>query len=466
MRIKSIRFFIVAWMAVIGFLFSLFSFSLILSTNRLEKMTVRIHSDSMSLNNAKRIEGLILAEHRDSLLHRIGPRHGNEDEKRRILDEIKEIIDELKVTVNTDYERHLYNNVVSEYKKYRKAALEDKSFSGDVENRASADILKAIRELTKQNELQMSQTMLLSAKLNRTINSYSGFLIIVTAIIIIWGTVSVINRILRPTVSLTGTAEKVVTGNFEARATVYYEDELGQMTRSFNEMIESIWKNREERLGLIASISHDIKNPLMIIGAAANRIKKIGTLTDSQAEWLDRIISQEKRISALIDDMLQSFRIESGDINLNLTELDLTALAREVQDGHRAVASHEFVFDGNETCPVRGDRELLERVLANLISNAIKYSPEKTTITLKVGRKGGFAVASVTDEGVGIPPMELQNIFLPFRRLEHTRKLARGTGLGLFSVKKIVESHGGSIRIKSEVEIGTTVEISIPLIGV
>ncbi len=428
-------------------------------------MTARVYSDSRALNNAEHIEGMILAEHRESLIQKMMSEPRDVEKKRLVMKEVEKYIEELEETINTDYERRLFDNVKKEYKKYRNAQLTGKSYSSDMEISASVDTLEAIRIFKKQNEIQMMETVHQSADLNRTVNIFTILLIVLAAVIIWGGTTAMIKRVLRPTVSLTSTAKEVGSGNFEARAKMLYEDELGDLTGTFNAMIESIQRNREERLNFIASISHDIKNPLMIIGAAAHRIKKIGTLVDSQADWLDRIIHQEKHINALLDDMLQSFRIESGDLCLNLTELDLTALAREIQEGHRAVASHEFVFDGAEPCPVRGDRELLVRVLANLISNAIKYSPEKTTITLKVARKGSFAVATVMDEGVGIPPIELQNVFLPFRRLAHTRKMAKGTGLGLFSVKKIMESHGGNIRIKSEIEIGTTVEIAIPLIG-
>jgi signal transduction histidine kinase len=106
----------------------------------------------------------------------------------------------------------------------------------------------------------------------------------------------------------------------------------------------------------------------------------------------------------------------------------------------------------------------LERVLSNLISNAVKYSPKGSTIALKVKASDNKAVITISDEGSGMPLRDTTKLFQPFERLDQTGGMVMGTGLGLFSAKMIIELHGGTINLYSKVEKGTSVEISLPII--
>ena len=250
------------------------------------------------------------------------------------------------------------------------------------------------------------------------------------------------------------------------RAPVLREDEMGHVARTFNSMAEMIGDREKERMRFVATVAHDLKNPLVVIGGAAQllRNKEMRLTREERAEWLGNIVKNTQRLEAMIGDLVDGVQAETGQIVLDIREFDLAKLARELVAEHgSATGSHLVRYEGAESCSVNGDRTRVERVLMNLLSNATKYSPRGSEVELKLLAEGRHAVLTVRDEGAGIAPADLPRLFQPFARLERTRTMAGGTGLGLASVKKIVEGHGGSIVIRSKLDEGTTVEVKLPL---
>jgi signal transduction histidine kinase len=149
--------------------------------------------------------------------------------------------------------------------------------------------------------------------------------------------------------------------------------------------------------------------------------------------------------------------------------IDLVALARQLVAEHHYVALQHRIEVRAHVPTLFGDWDAtrLERVLANLLSNAIKYSPQGGPITLALTQEstdvGGFAVLAVQDQGLGIPPDELARIFEPFQRATNVVGRIAGTGIGLASVRQILEQHGGTITVTSEVGIGSTFTVRLPL---
>ncbi len=167
----------------------------------------------------------------------------------------------------------------------------------------------------------------------------------------------------------------------------------------------------------------------------------------------------------LIADLTDSVQSETGQLNLCCIAFDLAALTREVmQDQADSEQTHVLHCDAEEQCFIHADKRRMERVLMNLVSNAIKYSPAGRDVRVSVAVNHHFAILEVRDEGAGIAPDELKTLFRPFARLERTQNMAKGTGLGLSSVKKIVEAHGGTIEIESAIEQGTLVRLKLPLL--
>jgi signal transduction histidine kinase len=228
-------------------------------------------------------------------------------------------------------------------------------------------------------------------------------------------------------------------------------------------MAESICNLQKERMNFIASVAHDLRNPLIVVGMAARRLKRKIPPSSEHTVWLDRIIEQADHIDRLVQDLMDSVKLEMGTLALQKAEVELMSLVRDIhQVQSEVITTHRLVFHGEGVCHVEGDRIRLERVIANIISNSVKYSPEGSTVLLNVKRSGPSVAVTVTDEGVGIPEEEIQELFQPFRRLDRTRHMAKGTGLGLFSARKIVEAHGGTISISSRPGSGTTVLILLP----
>jgi signal transduction histidine kinase len=170
------------------------------------------------------------------------------------------------------------------------------------------------------------------------------------------------------------------------------------------------------------------------------------------------------RLTRMVGDLLDASRIEAGELELNVEEVDLRKVAREVVELYAPTSpAHQVELEAPEQpVRVRADPLRLEQVVSNLVSNAIKYAPEGGPVKVVVGVEGDEAVLAVKDRGVGIPPEEIPDLFLPFRRRAMTRNLAPGAGLGLSVVRRILQAHGGRIEVESVQGTGSTFRIRLP----
>lgn len=223
-----------------------------------------------------------------------------------------------------------------------------------------------------------------------------------------------------------------------------------------------------------AAVSHDLKNPLTIVRAHTQLVQRSLRRLDAPeaaglAERLDAVIGASARMTQLLDDLLDHARLQAGEpLELALRPTDLGALLRRLaEQWERASEGHRFVVTDDEATVVAPvDTRRLERVLENIISNAVKYSPAGRPIELGAAATDdgrGWAVLTVRDRGVGIPAAELSTIFDPYRRGTNVRGQIGGSGLGLASARRLIEQHGGTIAIASTEGAGTTVTIRLPL---
>jgi signal transduction histidine kinase len=306
----------------------------------------------------------------------------------------------------------------------------------------------------------MRSALALQTRVARWLLGVAAFVAVVLAV----GSVSLLARVVRPALELTRAARRLGRGDLAARAKVARDDELGELTRTFNGMAEDIADREKARLDFVAGVAHDLKNPLVVIGGAARLLRSAPLAPAQQAAWLDRIVRQADRLEKLISDLMDTVQVSTGRLSLVKTALDLTALVRGLQQEQAEhFPQHALAFEGVEACWVSADRDRIERVAINLISNAVKYSQEGSEVALRVRRRETEAVFTVSDHGAGIAPEDLQVIFQPFGRGSQTRSMASGTGLGLSIVRQILEAHGGEIRVQSTVGVGTTVEVTLPL---
>jgi signal transduction histidine kinase len=172
-------------------------------------------------------------------------------------------------------------------------------------------------------------------------------------------------------------------------------------------------------------------------------------------------------LTRLIDDLLDVTRIESGKLLFRPARFDLDALIAEVVDeAQRMTERHVIVQDLAASAPIVADRERIGQVLTNLLTNAIKYSPQADRIVVRTARDGENVVVSVQDFGIGIPKEQQPHIFERFYRVDgESRASYSGLGLGLYIAAEFVERHGGTIWAEGEEGSGTTVSFSLPLDG-
>jgi signal transduction histidine kinase len=219
----------------------------------------------------------------------------------------------------------------------------------------------------------------------------------------------------------------------------------------------------------IAMVSHELRSPIAAIGQNINLILDglAGETTDKQRHLLTRAKERSKGLLDLIADLLEISKIDAGMAVQRKEPLQVEEVVRtvaELMEGEARTKGITLSTQFNASLsPVLGDKDNLEGVFTNVVSNAIKYTPEGGAVTIAVCAEGDYVKTVVKDTGIGIPPEDLPRIFDKFSRVksEKTRGIV-GTGLGLCIVKSIVEAHLGSISVESEEERGTTVTILLP----
>jgi len=222
------------------------------------------------------------------------------------------------------------------------------------------------------------------------------------------------------------------------------------------------------RSALLATVSHELQTPISIIKAYASTLARPDVQWNEQTikDKLQAIEEERDRLSELVSKLLYTSRLESGELSLNRLLLDLPTevhkVARRVTE-QTEVQKIEVDFPPDFP-PVLADPEKVEEVLTNLIENAIKFSPQGGTITVKGEISQSEILVTVTDEGIGIPLRDQEWVFDRFYRVEDdSTKSTRGTGLGLYICKTLIEAHGGRIWVESELGKGSRFTFSLPI---
>ncbi|NOX63923.1 MAG: GAF domain-containing protein [Chloroflexi bacterium] len=218
----------------------------------------------------------------------------------------------------------------------------------------------------------------------------------------------------------------------------------------------------------ISVISHELKTPVSLIkGYASTLAREDAPLNKELVRESARIIEEESdRLNELINNLLDASRIQAGALTLDMEPISIVRVARTAIERYRTQTDkHRFLLDFPPDLPlVLGDEKRLRQVFDNLIHNAIKYSPNGGVIRVGARKEDDSVVVFVSDEGIGIPLEEQENIFERFYRIDSSlRRSAQGAGLGLFLVKAIIEAHGGRIWLDSEPDQGTTFYFSLPI---
>ncbi len=217
----------------------------------------------------------------------------------------------------------------------------------------------------------------------------------------------------------------------------------------------------------ISSVSHELRTPLTSVKAYTATLLRAEFDRETQLEFLNVINEQCDRLTRLITDLLAISKIESGTpLEVRWAKVELQRLLEKVVRLHQGTTAHHRIETsiGDEIIELDGEEDKLERVLANLLNNAIKYTPNGGRIAVGAEQKGSELWLTVADEGIGIAPDQTRIVFQKFYQVDssHTRR-AGGSGLGLFLVKHLVEAHGGEIWVESELGRGSCFTCRIPV---
>ena len=226
----------------------------------------------------------------------------------------------------------------------------------------------------------------------------------------------------------------------------------------------------ESRREFVANVSHELRTPLTSIKGATETILSDPEMEGDMREYfLDMILSESDRMTRIVSDLLVLSRLDNKRTKWQIETFDMPVSVRrlcEVMRTDLESHNHSITCEAEENLPsITGDRQRLEQVIINIISNAIKYTPEGGRIDVRMFRENDRLVTTVKDNGVGIPEKDIEHLFERFYRVEKSRTSdAGGTGLGLAIAKELVEAHGGRITIDSKVNEGTEVRIELPFV--
>lgn len=284
--------------------------------------------------------------------------------------------------------------------------------------------------------------------------------------------------LLQPIIGMTKAAEAMAGGDFSRQLDVESEDEIGILADTFNNMayqlkttLEEIKKSEALRREFVANVSHELRTPLTSIRSYAETLTDNHDIPkDMENDFLHVILNESDRMTKIVQDLLELSRFDAGSSQFNVEKF---TLARSVHDVCDAIAleakrhGHEIHVQLEEGLPqIYGDKTRIEQVLLNILSNAVKYTPDGGAINISGGQTGRMVWVKIKDNGIGIPEEDLSRIFDRFYRVDKARsRESGGTGLGLSIAREIVLRHGGDILIESAPDYGTTVTIVLPTEG-
>ena len=251
------------------------------------------------------------------------------------------------------------------------------------------------------------------------------------------------------------------------------QSELRQIAASINRLAERASKDIEEmqrlervRSEFIANVSHELRTPIFSVQGYLETLLD-GAMDDPNVsmQFLEKAYHNAMRLNALLNDLIDISRIESGELKFSFRYLDINELIHELVQTMQIRAEQRSVhveLQLTSQAVVYGDKERLTQVLTNLIDNAIKYNVEGGTVTISTTSAKKGVTVSIRDTGIGIPAEHLERIFERFYRVDKDRSRAvGGTGLGLAIVKHILEAHDAEPRISSESGKGTRIEFTL-----
>jgi signal transduction histidine kinase len=292
---------------------------------------------------------------------------------------------------------------------------------------------------------------------------WSGlWLILIAGAFGIWLTVRTLRRTTAPIADVMEAAERVANGDYDARVAEQGPRETRDLAHSFNAMTARLQTHEAQRRALLADVTHELRTPLTVM--QGNLEALLDGVYPRDDEHLTPILEETRVLARLVEDLRTLSLAESGALKLHKEPTDLEILIEETVAAFRAQADSAQVQLGVDTPgdlpPLDLDPVRLREVIANLINNALRYTPAGGLIEVTAAQAESQIQLTVRDTGSGIAPEDLPHVFDRFYKSEQSR----GTGLGLAIARNLVAAHGGEIAAESQTGGGTTFRITLPML--
>ena len=452
----------------LGFAGIIASGVLIISTSRLEAIASRLSGSVETVYAAAQAERALLVHNRACDLLEAADLAEHRVERDRARHDLERSLAALSDLAESETERELLQGVTGStaaYLQARDQAETDDRPPGSLGLEIAGLVRNAERALVTLAQLnhEESQAFQREAEAENARATVVGWWLAAIVLIVVIAVFYVLHRqIERPLHRM-----KQRIRSIEAGKLIPLEPdgpaELRELADVFNQLIDQLQLHRTSQLRFLAGIAHDLRTPLNAMKLSAELLYG-SNLSEDERETLRAIDRQILQLDRQVGDLLDTTRIESGQLELRISEEDIGQLVENSAAVFRKMSERHRIRVIKPDAPVvyPCDPTRIGQVLNNLLSNAIKYSPSGGDITATVSPNESSLDISVADEGIGISAEDLPHVFEPFRRTASTRQAIPGVGLGLSVARRIAEAHGGSIEVKSVAAAGSTFTISLP----
>ncbi|NQV07714.1 HAMP domain-containing protein [bacterium] len=277
-------------------------------------------------------------------------------------------------------------------------------------------------------------------------------------------TVLVSRRMLQPIGRLTTAAKRLESGDLTERVEAGGSDEIGHLAGAFNSMAASLESQDALRRRVTGDIAHELRTPLSNIRGYLEAI--LEGVAQPEPVVIESLHEEAVHLQRLVDDLQDLALAESGELRIDLVDLDLGDLVTAAVAAHRVragVAGVDLSGSTDGGLIVFADADRLRQILANLIENAVRHTPDGGSVTVTARDRGGVALIEVADTGEGIDPDDLPHVFERLYRADASRsRETGGSGLGLAIVRELVRMHGGTVTAASIPDQGTTISVELP----
>ena len=274
-----------------------------------------------------------------------------------------------------------------------------------------------------------------------------------------------IRSVIRPVSEITKVSKRIADGSYGVQINNSYRDEIGEMVESINEMSFKVAQTEKIQTEFISSVSHELRTPLTAITGWGETLIYNEQLDDESKRGIAIMLKEARRLTKMVEELLEFTRMEDGRFTLNIEMIDIAA---ELEDAiftfrellHQDELEFDYISEMDEAPYIPGDPNRLKQVFLNLFDNAAKYGREGKRIDVAVAMAGDFARITIRDFGPGAPEDELENIKMKFYKGSNAKD--RGSGIGLAVCEEIIKFHGGSLELSNADGGGFLVTINLP----